>query len=644
MPQDGGGGADGTFTPPGRNRGVAPIRHPFKNDFDRMTGNPPPIPGRSLAEQGLTLPPRRGFETVQAAKPSAPAPAADASVSLALSRLLRPQSAYRWLLPSVAAITPQYIESTLRGALAGNHVQAWELFDLMRDTWPELSAVCQELTTAVAARALVCEPYAEDGEDPDEDSLRRCRVVNAALRRLKPDVTRDENGLPGIIADIMDSWFVGQSVQEILWSESADDETLRTIRCGDIGMIIVPRSACWVHPVCYAWDVNGRLGLRLSLTQPGALSPGVWQNTSRQPRPTEVRQFPEHKFLIAIHKQKAGTPLSGALLRVLAWWWCAANFSADWLLNLAQLFGLPFRWANYSSTAPQGTIDSVCSMLENMGSAGWAAFPEGTTLELKDTGKTGDNSPQGNLLDRADRYARMVVLGQTMSGGQDASKGGGKAFGQVEQDVKGQRINAAAGFSADVLGQLRDAVLTLNFGDADMAPTLCLQDREYADLNEAQRDAVLITAGLKVGEDWMRRKYDIPAPGEGEEVVGKPPAPAPPAFAAPPAAEAEAEDEVEEEEDEEAPIKARESAPPTDSFQQAATAHFAAALARDMESVRALILSLDSITDDAEFVKRAVEVRDELDKLRAQLTELPESARALAEAQVAAFFNGLLPT
>jgi hypothetical protein len=63
-----------------------------------------------------------------------------------------------------------------------------------------------------------------------------------------------------------------------------------------------------------------------------------------------------------------------------------------------------------------------------------------------------------------------------------------------------------------------------------------------------------------------------------------------------------------------------------------------------MESVRTLILSLDSITDDAEFVKRAVEVRDELDKLRAQLTELPESARALAEAQVAAFFNGLLPT
>ena len=57
-----------------------------------------------------------------------------------VARILRPQAAYRWLLPQVAAITPQYIEMVMRGALAGNHVQQWELFDLMLDTWPELEA------------------------------------------------------------------------------------------------------------------------------------------------------------------------------------------------------------------------------------------------------------------------------------------------------------------------------------------------------------------------------------------------------------------------------------------------------------------------------------------------------------------------
>ena len=34
---------------------------------------------------------------------------------------------------------------------------------------------------------------------------------------------------------------------------------------------------------------------------------------------------------------------SGSVLRVLAFWWIAASFGADFALNLAQLFGIPFR-------------------------------------------------------------------------------------------------------------------------------------------------------------------------------------------------------------------------------------------------------------------------------------------------------------
>src|SRR5688572_14012187 len=49
-----------------------------------------------------------------------------ATVPRSLARILRPQAAYRWLLPQIAAITPQSIESILRGALAGSHVQQWE--------------------------------------------------------------------------------------------------------------------------------------------------------------------------------------------------------------------------------------------------------------------------------------------------------------------------------------------------------------------------------------------------------------------------------------------------------------------------------------------------------------------------------------
>ncbi len=435
----------------------------------------------------------------------------DAAVSQSLARILRPQGAYRWILPQLSAITPQYIEAVLRGALAGNHVQQWELFDLMFDTWPELAACAQELADGVMERKMIFEPFCEEDEDTTPTAQERSKLVSAALRRMRPEACADENDMDGTLRDILDGWFRGVTCLEVDWQMTTS---------GVHGQFIAPRATFWVHPVCFAFDISGRLGLRTDAH--GQMQPLNLAGTSLQPKPSVVGAFPPHKFLIGIHKAKSGTALGGGMLRPLAWWWCAANFSADWLLNLAQVFGLPFRWANYDPHAPQATVDAICNMLQNMGSAGWAAFPAGTTLELKEATKEGgDHSPQGELLDRADRYARLVILGQTMSGSQDSSKGGGKAFGAVESDVKERRINAAAKYACGILNtQLIPSILTLNYGDADEAPHVRLLEDDEGDLPAAQRDKTLADAGLEIPTSFLRKKYNIPAPSDGEEVIG----------------------------------------------------------------------------------------------------------------------------
>src|SRR6266478_7579283 len=99
-------------------------------------------------------------------------------LSFGLNRILRPQAAFRWILPQLAAITPQYIEMILRGALAGNHVQQWELFDLMFDTWPELSACAQELTYGVLRKKLIYETAHEEDEQPTPNAIERKKLVS----------------------------------------------------------------------------------------------------------------------------------------------------------------------------------------------------------------------------------------------------------------------------------------------------------------------------------------------------------------------------------------------------------------------------------------------------------------------------------
>lgn len=429
-----------------------------------------------------------------------------AGVPAGLARILRPGASMRWTLPSMASMTPQYIETVLTGALAGNHVQQWELFDMMLDTWPELGACQSELMEGVLAMKPVFTPWAEEGEAPTESAIERQQVVSSALRRMRPDVAADENNLTGTIRDIADGFLRGTTMLETDW---------HSVSAGKLGTIIAPRATTWAHPSYFGWSQAGRLGLRM---------------------PGGIADLPPHKFLIGIHKAKAGSALGGAMLRPLAWWWCAANFASDWLLNLAQLFGLPFRWANHDPNASQETIDAICNMLQNMGSAGWAAFPAGTTLELKDVGASGDHSPQGDLLDRADRYARMLILGQTMSGSQDSSKGGGKAFGSVEADVKAARTDACAKYVCEAFNsQLITSILELNYGDAAECPQMSLVPDREAGAEEATRDEALARL-MPIPLSHLRSKYNVPEAGKGEETTMAHVAPK----AAPPAADPKA--------------------------------------------------------------------------------------------------------
>lgn len=420
----------------------------------------------------------------------------------------------------------------MRGALAGNHVQQWELFDFMLDSWPELHACWTELRDGVTGKKVVIEPHHDEDEPPEPDALERARLVSTALMGMRPNATKDENALEGLIGDILDGWIRGITVQEVLWNNLEDDE---------LGTIMAPVSSFWVHPVAYGFNADGQLGLRTirgydtagrnngtagnGATNTPTVNTYPLSYLSAQPQPATLEPFPEHKFLIGIHKSKPGTALGGPLLRCLTWWWVAAGYCEDWLLNLAQLYGIPFRYATYDPNAPDETINAIMTMLQNMGSAGWAAFPTGTELEFKDVagGRNAEYSPQGTMLDRADRYARLVILGQTMTGNTMGAGKGGQAFGVIEKDVKQERIDAAGKFACDVINkQLINSILLLNYGDTQDAPRIRLLEENEGQFVDAQRDQILQKIGLQLGADFMRRKYGIPEPAEGEELLNAP--------------------------------------------------------------------------------------------------------------------------
>ena len=593
-----------------------------------------PWTGRPLPANSALAKERLALQAASAPLQSA-IPKPQSAIPAGLARIIKPSAQTRWILPQLSAITPQYIEGVMRGAFVGGQLQQWELFDLMEDTWPRLAKNLNEIKRAVLAFDWKIEPWAEEDTPPTDSAKERAKVVSNALWKMRPDPQADENGFEQTIYDVLDAWGKGLSVIEIDWE----------IRmAGKLGDITAPRCTTWVHPVHYAWSNEGRLGLR-SDTLGTAGARYALPTTSGQPGRIALEDFPPDKFLIAIAKAKTGSPLTTALLRPLCWWWCAANFSADWLMNLAQIFGLPMRWANYASGSPQATIDAISAMLENMGSAGWASFPEGTTLELKEAGNLGSMSPQGDLLDRADKQCDLLVLGQTLTS-EVRDTGGALATAKVHAGVKGEVIEAAANFAAAIINaQLIPAICRLNYGDEEVCPECCPEPEKNEDVKaNADRDAVLVNLGIEMPKDWFYKRHNIPLPQPGEETITKPEPEPMPGFGRPGGAgvpPAGAEPPARDTTDDGAPYNAKSTTTPPAKLDKTSGELLARAIAADLQPVGKRLAAILQIQDPALFKAKLEQFQQDVAAIRADLARDPDAARALEKIISASLVNGL---
>lgn len=433
------------------------------------------------------------------------------------TRYVVPSARDRWLTASLSSYTPDYVEQVLRGAFAGDLTCQWQLFDLMEQTWPRLAKNLNELKQALEDHEWTLQAWTSEGEEASEEAQRRKRVVEHILWHTDPDPTLDENDFSDLCRDLADAWGKGVSVQELDWSPMAYDG----------GTVVGLRAARWVHPRCYGYpatvDGPDRLMLRASELEARRLDGGGAPVADAR---VEWLPFPKDKFVIGIAKQKTGHPIGGALLRVLAWWWAVSNFSAEWLVNLAQIFGVPIRWATYAQGTPPDQIKLIEQMAADMGSAGWAVMPAGTTMEIKEALKSGTDNPQRAVLDLADKFCDLVVLGQTLTS--DAGDRGTQALGTVHAGVLAGRKRALVKWVAKTLnGQFLPAICRLNFGDTAECPYFVVGEEDDED---RQTKAMTFKTVLESGAAIPRRHYydelGIPQPEDGDDVIEPRAAPA----------------------------------------------------------------------------------------------------------------------
>lgn len=389
-----------------------------------------------------------------------------------------------------APVTPQRARLMLQAAAQGDLQQQEQLFRLMLDTWPRLAKATGEVCRAVSRMAF--QVTAPEGAPEGWEDL-----VKRSLRAWRPRPATMELGFEEALDALAMARHTGFTALELHWQRTPHG--------------ILPRAAWSLTSRHYAWN---DAGTEIGLVGQGAGSGerGAW------------RAFEANKFLVGAWRARPGAPVATALLRPLVPYWVGRTFGFQWLMQTAQIFGVPFRWANYDDSRPD-TGAKVADMLKNLGSAGWAAFPAGTSLEFKEAVTNARDNPQMLLQELADQACDLLVLGQTLSSSSAESTGLGSGTADLHGQVRREVITGLAQWAADVLNyQLVPALVEINYGPgADPAdlPVIAPDTSVPSDPRaEAERLEILVRAGVPIPLRWALETHGIPEAEEGEAVIG----------------------------------------------------------------------------------------------------------------------------
>ena len=426
-------------------------------------------------------------------KPASLAPVRTPPKEGGLLRIVQPKVHDRWVGLSRRDWTPEAVRQTLDASHYQRLYQLFRLFELMEDTWPRLAKNLHDLKISVTKSEWAVHPFALKGKKPSAKAQEKAEFVEELLFGMRGNAASGQNGWGQTIYDLLDAYGKGVSVLEVDWKRRDDG-------------VIAPEGTRWLRPIHFDYPLyEANADERLLLCASGDL--------------TNYSDFPEHHFLVGIYRTRSAVQATqSGLLRRLAPWWVFGNFAVEWLVNFAQLFGVPLRWATYDPRHAD-QLATISEMLENMGSAGWGAFPEGTNLNLLDSAKNGTDNPQTAVLDRADKLCDLLILGQTLTS--DVGDSGSRALGDVHERVRGDRVQEAAEWVGEVLtNQLVPAIVKLNYGDAEELPWVGpIMDEHKDALAMAQRDKLLfVDMGLPVAKQHLYERHDVPEPGPDEEL------------------------------------------------------------------------------------------------------------------------------
>lgn len=381
-------------------------------------------------------------------------------------------------LASSKAMSPTELAHLLDAAAYGDLYSQARLFEAMEDKDSHILAEMGKRKRAIAGLDWEILPW-----DDSSEQANMAEFIEGAFSSLD---------MEGTILEMADAIGKGIKAIEIIWDTSSGQWT-------PVGL--EPRPLEW-----FEWRM-GRFGridelrLKSDSMEGEELIPGKW--------------------IVHRHPAKSGSPFKAPLFRTLAWLFLFRNYSIKAWMQFLETFGIPIMVGKYPVGSPERDRDILLDALDSIATRAAVAIPDGMDVEIKELSMRIGNAPlhQG-LLDWAAKEISKAILGQTLT--TDTQGKGSYALGQVHNEVRYDILRHDARLVSNTIQQdLIRPICLLNFGQGDQIPYFRLTVRKPEDLKyEAETLKTLTESGFtQIPTWWIREKFNIPAPQEGDETL-----------------------------------------------------------------------------------------------------------------------------
>lgn len=179
----------------------------------------------------------------------------------------------------------------------------------------------------------------------------------------------------------------------------------------------------------------------------------------------------------------------------------------------AEIFGMPIRMATTSSRDPKDKA-KIENMLDQMGSAAWGLFPEGTSIEMIGSKQTDSFEVYDKRIMRANSEMSKAILGQTMTMDDGSSLSQAKVHENVADDVN----DADRTFIHDVVN---DELIPLLIKHGWPLKGLRFEwdDSYYYSAEEMKEIENMLLTHYEVDPNYFMEKYGVKITGTKQQGV-----------------------------------------------------------------------------------------------------------------------------